>query len=118
MVELRYSSGKLLSPEVHKVGIMAIGSHLENHGAALPIDTDSKIASHLALQASIRTGAKFLGILYAATEYDYVKHGIHLPADVLVENELVPTLKNAKNNLYQEAVVQENGNCGNLTIKY
>lgn len=117
MVELRYSSGKLLSPEVHKVGIMAIGSHLENHGAALPIDTDSKIASHLALQASIRTGAKFLGILYAATEYDYVKHGIHLPADVLVENELVPTLKNAKNNLDLEAVVLVNGHGGNVPIK-
>jgi 2-amino-5-formylamino-6-ribosylaminopyrimidin-4(3H)-one 5'-monophosphate deformylase len=117
MIELRYSSGKLLSPEVHKIGVMAVGSHLENHGAALPIDTDSKIASYLALQASIRTGAKFLGILYAATEYDYVKHGIHLPADILVEKELIPTLKNARNNLDLEAVVLVNGHGGNIPIK-
>ena len=117
MVELRYSSGRVLSPEVHRIGVMAIGSHLENHGAALPIDTDSKIASYLALQASIRTGAKFLGILYAATEYDYVKHGIHLPADVLVEKELIPTLKNARNNLDLEAVVLVNGHGGNVPVK-
>lgn len=117
MVELRYSSGRILSPDVHKVGIMAIGSHLENHGAALPIDTDSKIASYLAFQASIRTGAKFLGILYAATEYDYVNHGIHLPVDILVEKELVPTLKNARNNLNLEAVVLVNGHGGNVPIK-
>jgi 2-amino-5-formylamino-6-ribosylaminopyrimidin-4(3H)-one 5'-monophosphate deformylase len=117
MVELRYSSGRVISPEVHKIGVMAVGSHLENHGAALPIDTDSKIASYLALQASIRTGAKFLGILYAATEYDYVKHGIHLPVDVLVEKELIPTLKKAKNNLDLEAVVLVNGHGGNVPIK-
>lgn len=117
MIELRYFSGKLLSPEVHKIGVMAVGSHLENHGAALPIDTDSKIASYLALQASIRTGAKFLGVLYAATEYDYVKHGIHLPVDVLVEKELIPTLKKARNNLDLEAVVLVNGHGGNIPIE-
>ena len=44
MAELRYESGNIISPNVHRVGILAIGSHLENHGAALPIDTDSKIA--------------------------------------------------------------------------
>lgn len=117
MIELRYSSGKLLSPEVHKIGIMAIGSHLENHGAALPIDTDSKIAAYLAFQASIHTGAKFMGILYAATEYDYVKHGIHMPTDVLVEKELIPTLRSARNNLNLEAVVLVNGHGGNVPIK-
>jgi len=117
LIELRYSSGKLLSPEVHKIGIMAIGSHLENHGAALPIDTDSKIAAYLAFQASIHTGAKFMGILYAATEYDYVKHGIHMPTDVLVEKELIPTLRSARNNLNLEAVVLVNGHGGNVPIK-
>ncbi|MDI6645354.1 MAG: creatinine amidohydrolase, partial [Methanobacteriaceae archaeon] len=69
MVKLRYSAGNIISPEVHKIGVLAIGSHLENHGPCLPIDTDAKIASHLALQAALRTGAKFLGVLYAATEY-------------------------------------------------
>ena len=117
MVDLRYSSGKVLSPEVHKVGLLAIGSHLENHGAALPIDTDSQIASYLALESSFRTGAKFLGILYAATEYDYVKHGIHLSPDELVEKELIPTLKKAKSNLNLQAVVLVNGHGGNVPHK-
>ena len=78
MAELRYDSGNVISPNVHSVGILAIGSHLENHGAALPIDTDSKIAAYIGLQASLITGAKFLGILYAATEYPYIDHGKHL----------------------------------------
>ncbi len=115
-MELRYSSGNLISPEVHKVGVLALGSHLENHGAALPIDTDSKIASYLAFEASVRTGAKFIGVLYAATEYDYVKHGVHLPPDELVKKELVPTLKKAKNKLNLEAVVIVNGHGGNVPI--
>lgn len=117
MIKLHYSSGNVLSPDVHKIGVLAIGSHLENHGAALPIDTDSKIASYLALETSFRTGAKFMGILYAATEYDYVKHGIHLSPDVLIEKELIPTLKKAKNSLNLESVVLVNGHGGNVPIK-
>lgn len=117
MIKLRYSSGEVLSPDVHKIGVLAIGSHLENHGAALPIDTDSKIASFLALETSFRTGAKFIGILYAATEYKYVKHGIHLSPEVLVKKELIPTLKRAKNNLDLAAVVIVNGHGGNVPIK-
>lgn len=117
MVQLRYSSGKIVSENVHKVGLLALGSHLENHGAALPIDTDSKIAAHLALQASLRTGAKFLGILYAATEYSYVKHGKHvLPRD-LVEERLKPTLQAAKNCLDLEMIVLVNGHGGNLPVR-
>lgn len=117
MIELRYYSGNVISPDVHKIGILAVGSHLENHGASLPIDTDSKISAYIALEASFRTGAKFIGVLYAATEYDYVKHGVHLPSGVLVEKELVPTLKRAKSNLGLEAVVLVNGHGGNVSIK-
>ncbi|MDD3753355.1 MAG: 2-amino-5-formylamino-6-ribosylaminopyrimidin-4(3H)-one 5'-monophosphate deformylase [Methanobacterium sp.] len=117
MIELRYSSGNVISPDVHRIGVLAVGSHLENHGAALPIDTDSKIAAYVALESSLRTGAKFLGVLYAATEYDYVKHGKHLPIGVLVNKELIPTLKNAKNNLNLEAVVLVNAHGGNVPIK-
>lgn len=116
MIKIRYSSGKVLSTDVHKIGVLAIGSHLENHGASLPIDTDSKIASYLALEASLRTGAKFIGILYAATEYDYVKHGVHLAPDELVKNELIPTLKSAQDNLNLKAVVMVNGHGGNVPI--
>ncbi|XRO74930.1 2-amino-5-formylamino-6-ribosylaminopyrimidin-4(3H)-one 5'-monophosphate deformylase [Methanocaldococcus sp. 28A] len=76
-MQLRVSSGKILNEKVHKVGIIALGSFLENHGAVLPIDTDIKIASYIALKASILTGAKFLGVVIPSTEYEYVKHGIH-----------------------------------------
>ena len=76
-MQLRLSSGNVLNEKVHKVGVIALGSFLENHGVALPIDTDIKIASYIALKASILTGAKFLGVVIPSTEYEYVKHGIH-----------------------------------------
>lgn len=117
MIQLRYSSGKIITENVHKVGLLALGSHLENHGAALPIDTDSKIAAHLALQASLRTGAKFLGILYAAAEYSYVKHGKHVAAPILVEKRLKPTLEAAKKCLDLKTIVLVNGHGGNIPIK-
>ena len=117
MVKLRYSSGSIIDEKVHKIGILALGSHLENHGAALPIDTDSKIAAHLAFQASLRTGARYLGILYAAAEYSYVNHGIHLTPEDLVEKGLKPTLKSAKKSLDLEMVVLVNGHGGNVPIK-
>ncbi|SCG85093.1 2-amino-5-formylamino-6-ribosylaminopyrimidin-4(3H)-one 5'-monophosphate deformylase [Methanobacterium congolense] len=116
MVKLRYSSGNVISPHVHGVGVLAVGSHRENHGAALPIDTDSKIAAHIALQASLKTGATFLGILYAATEYDYVKHGYHLSVDDLVEGELKPALRSAKKCLDLKKVILVNGHGGNVPI--
>ncbi|ENN96653.1 creatininase [Methanocaldococcus villosus KIN24-T80] len=84
MQKLRLNSGKVLNERVHKVGILAMGSFLENHGAVLPIDTDIKIASYIALKASILTGAKFLGVVIPSTEFSYVKHGIHnKPEDVV-----------------------------------
>lgn len=117
MIKLRYSSGNIISPDVHKIGVLALGSHLENHGAALPIDTDSKIAAHVALQASLRTGAAFLGVLYAATEYNYVKHGVHLKPLELVEKQLKPTLRSAKKNLQLEKIILVNGHGGNMPIR-
>lgn len=116
VVKLRYSSGNVISHKVHKIGILALGSHLENHGAALPIDTDSKIAAYLALQASLRTGAKFLGILYAASEYDYINHGIHIDPKEITEKHLKPTLKLAKDYLSIENVVLVNSHGGNKPI--
>lgn len=117
IVELRYESGNVISPNVHRVGVLAVGSHQENHGAALPIDTDSKIAAYVALQASLITGAKFLGILYSATEYEYVDHGIHQKPEDLVKKQLIPTLKSAKNCLDLDAVVLVNGHGGNIPVK-
>ena len=70
MAELRYRAGNIRDPGVHKIGIIALGSHLENHGPALPIDTDAKIAAHIAFESSLKTGAKFLGIIFPAYELD------------------------------------------------
>ena len=117
MAELRYESGNIISPQVHRVGVLAIGSQLENHGAVLPIDTDSKIAAYIGLQASLITGAKFLGVLYAATEYSYIDHGVHLKPEELVEKQLIPTLLSAKKCLDLDSVVLVNAHGGNLPIK-
>lgn len=117
MFKLRYEAGDILSSAVHQIGILALGSHLENHGPALPIDTDAKIASYVALESSLITGAKFLGILYAATEYPFIPHGLHMNVEELVEQRLKPTLNSAKKSLNLKQVVLVNGHGGNVLIK-
>lgn len=116
-IKLKYSSGKVLSDKIHEIGIIALGSHRENHGTALPIDTDSKIASHVALNIATKTGATFLGIFYGATEYDYVKHGIHLKKDKLISTEIIPKLIDAKEMLGIKKVIIVNGHGGNNLIQ-
>ena len=115
MAELRYRAGKIRDPGVHKVGIIALGSHLENHGPALPIDTDAKIGAHIALQASLQTGAKFLGIIFPAYELDTIDHGIHVSLDELKEN-VINTLNQAKKFLDLEKVVIVNAHGGNIPL--
>ncbi|ADG12964.1 Creatininase [Methanocaldococcus infernus ME] len=85
MTILRLNGGKILNEKVHEIGVIAMGSYLENHGSALPIDTDIKIASYVSLMACIKTGAKFLGTVIPSTEYSYVKHGIHNKVSDIVE---------------------------------
>ena len=104
MAELRYRAGKIRDPGVHKIGIIALGSHLENHGPALPIDTDAKIGAHIAFQSSLQTGAKFLGIIFPAYELDTIDHGVHVSLDTLKEN-VITTLNSAKKFLDIEKVV-------------
>ena len=115
MAELRYRAGKIRDPRVHKVGIIALGSHLENHGPALPIDTDAKIAAHIALQSSLESGAKFLGIIYPAYELDEIDHGVHVSLDELKDN-IINTLNSAKKFLNIEKVVIVNAHGGNIPI--
>ncbi len=115
-ITLKYSSGNILSPDVHKIGVIALGSHRENHGSMLPIDTDSKIAANVSLKVATDTGATYLGIFYAATEYDYVKHGIHLEYKKLINKQIIPQLKNAKNELGITKVVIVNGHGGNNLV--
>lgn len=115
MAELRYRAGKIRDPGVHKIGIIALGSHLENHGPALPIDTDAKIGAHIAFQASLKTGAKFLGIIFPAYELDTIDHGIHVSLDVLKKN-VIDTLNSAKEFLDIEKVVIVNAHGGNIPL--
>ena len=115
MAELRYRAGNIRDPGVHKVGIIALGSHLENHGPALPIDTDAKIGSHIAFQSSLLTGAKFLGIIFPAYELDTIDHGVHVSLETLKEN-VISTLNQAKKFLDIEKVVIVNAHGGNIPL--
>ena len=115
MAELRYRAGRIRDPGVHKVGIIALGSHLENHGPALPIDTDAKIAAHIAFQSSLITGAKFLGIIFPAYELDTIDHGVHVSLEELKEN-VINTLSQAKKFLNIEKVVIVNAHGGNIPL--
>jgi len=115
MVELRLEAGNISNPNVHKIGIIALGSHLENHGPALPIDTDAKIAAYIALHASLESGAKFLGIIYPAHEIEEINHGIHQSLEEVVEN-ITKTLLSAKKYLNLEKVVIVNAHGGNLPL--
>ncbi len=115
MAELRYRAGKIKDPQVHKIGIIALGSHLENHGPALPIDTDAKIGAHIAFQASLLSGAKFLGIIFPAYELDTIDHGVHVSLDVLKEN-VIDTLNAAKKFLDIEKAVIVNAHGGNIPL--
>lgn len=115
-IKLKYTSGNVISEDIHQIGIIALGSHRENHGTALPIDTDSKIAANVALNVATKTGATFLGIFYGATEYDFVKHGIHLKKDDLINNQIIPQLINAKELLGISKVIIVNGHGGNNRI--
>ncbi|MBE6499510.1 MAG: 2-amino-5-formylamino-6-ribosylaminopyrimidin-4(3H)-one 5'-monophosphate deformylase [Methanobrevibacter thaueri] len=115
MAELRLRAGKIRNPEVHKIGIIALGSHLENHGPALPIDTDAKIGAHIAFQSSLQTGAKFLGIIFPAYELDTIDHGVHVSLEEL-KNNVINTLNQAKKFLDIEKVVIVNSHGGNIPL--
>ena len=117
MAELRYRAGNIRNPEVHKIGIIALGSHLENHGPSLPIDTDAKIGAHIAFQSALQSGAKFLGIMYPAHELDTIDHGVHVSLETLKE-EVVKTLINAKKFLDVEKVIIVNSHGGNIPLMH
>ena len=72
--------------------------------------------TNVALNVATKTGATFLGIFYGATEYDFVKHGIHLKKDDLINNQIIPQLINAKELLGISKVIIVNGHGGNNLI--
>lgn len=98
-----------------EIGVLAIGSHEERHGAALPPDTDARIATYVAREASKRTGAKFLGVLKKSYEFPGINTGVHHElAEVL--DELRSVLKKAKK-LGIKAAVIVNGHGGNIPLR-
>jgi 2-amino-5-formylamino-6-ribosylaminopyrimidin-4(3H)-one 5'-monophosphate deformylase len=95
---------------------LALGSHEERHGAALPPDTDAKLASHVALEAAKRTGAKFLGVLYSSHELPGIDTGRHQGLEQVTE-ELRARLLNAKRTLGITAAILVNGHGGNDPLR-
>ena len=115
MVSLRYDAGKVRDEKIHEIGVLALGSHLENHGPALPIDTDAKIASYIAFNASLLSGAKYLGVVYPSYELDEIDHGEHNSIEEVVE-EIITLIKSAKKYLHIKKVIIVNGHGGNIPV--
>ena len=99
-----------------RVGLLALGSHEERHGAALPIDTDAKLAAHVALEAAKRTGAKFLGVLYSSHELPGIDTGRHQPLERVLD-ELRTKLLGAKETLGIKGAVLVNAHGGNKPLR-
>ncbi|MCC7553166.1 MAG: 2-amino-5-formylamino-6-ribosylaminopyrimidin-4(3H)-one 5'-monophosphate deformylase [Methanobacteriaceae archaeon] len=115
MADLRYTAGKIINKKVHNIGILALGSHLENHGPALPIDTDAKIASYIAFKSSLESGAKFLGVIYPAHEIKEIDHGKHESLETLKKN-IIAILNYAKEFLNIEKIIIINAHGGNVPL--
>lgn len=114
-MKLNLDAGNIISKEIHKVGIIALGSQRENHGAALPIDTDTKIASLVALESCFRTGAHFIGVATKAAEYEFINHGIHDPPEDVIK-ELLSIISNARG-IGIDRIIIVNGHGGNKIIE-
>lgn len=115
MAKLRYNAGRVIDENVHEIGIIALGSHLENHGPALPIDTDAKIASYVAFNSSVISGAKYLGVVYSSYELKEIDHGIHNTLEEVVHN-IIKQLNSAKEFLGIKKVIIVNGHGGNIPV--
>lgn len=98
------------------VGILALGSHDERHGAVLPPDTDARLASHVAQEAAKRTGAKFIGVLRSSYELPEINTGEHQSLEQVLE-ELRKTLLDAKRSLELSKVILVNGHGGNDVLR-
>ena len=104
-----------MSLALGKVGVLALGSHEERHGAALPLDTDAKLASHVASDAAKRTRVRFIGVLYSSYELPGIDTGRHQSLEQVLE-ELRKTLLNARRAFGISAAVLVNGHGGNKPL--
>ena len=97
---------------LEEIGILALGSHEERHGAALPLDTDARLASHVASEAAGRTGARFLGVLRSSYELPGINTGRHQSLEQVI-GELHARLTDAKRSHDIKAVILINAHGGN-----
>ncbi len=96
------------------VGIIVMGSQEERHGL-LPEDIDTKIALYVASSAAARCGAKLVGIVNSAYEYEYLKHGKHHSLAAVVK-DLQMIIVNSFERLGIKKFVIVNGHGGNLQV--
>jgi len=92
-----------------------LGSHRERHGV-LPEDTDAKLASYVALQASLKTGAKFLGVIFSSHELPGIETGEHQSLKEVLK-EVEERLKEAKRTLRIKGAVIVNAHGGNSPLR-
>ncbi len=105
-----------MSLNLSEVGILALGSHEERHGAALPPDTDARLASHVASEAAKRTGVRFIGVIHSSYELPGIDTGRHQSLEQVL-GELRRALLNAKRALGISAAVLVNGHGGNEPLR-
>ena len=98
-----------------KVGIIAMGSHEENHGPALPLNTDAKIAQHIAKKVSEETSVEFLDTLESSHEFLDIDHGNHQTIPE-VKEELLGFLEKY-DDLGYGAILIINAHGGNLKVE-
>lgn len=97
-----------------RVGVIVLGSQEEKHGL-LPVDTDTKLAVYVSLKAASKTGAKLVGIINSASEFECIKHGLHHHPSIVV-NDLKAIMENVVERLGIKKFVIVNGHGGNTLI--
>ncbi|MEM2678828.1 MAG: 2-amino-5-formylamino-6-ribosylaminopyrimidin-4(3H)-one 5'-monophosphate deformylase [Candidatus Hadarchaeales archaeon] len=98
-----------------KLGVLALGSVNEKHGAILPPDTDLRLATHVAREISKRVGAMFIGSVASSCEYPEIETGEHQSVETVL-NDLKKVLRKAKE-INVDTVIIVNGHGGNNLLK-
>lgn len=98
-----------------KIGVLALGSHEESHGSALPPDTDARIAEYIAGEVAERTDSEFLGVMDSAYEFPEIDTGNHQSMEEVVE-ELKKRTENVKSEGF-DGIVIVNAHGGNQDLE-
>lgn len=99
-----------------KLGVLALGSVNEKHGAILPPDTDLRLATYVAQEISKRVEATFIGSVASSCEYPEIKTGEHQSVETVL-NDLEEVLRKAKDIGGMNTILIVNGHGGNNLLK-